>query len=322
MNAGLPGSTVSVVIPMHNGLPHIADALQSVQWQTQAAHEVIVVDDGSTDGSAEWVQQHYPHVKLLRQQQQGIAATRNRGISAATGDWVAFLDHDDAWHPGKLQVQLQAASRHPDASVVYGDFQRWLPDAEGRHVCPHEWTPPGATDPSLAAEPVCAWSYSDFLLDCWMQTSTAMIRRNTLVQSGAFDPTWPTGEDWDLWLRLCRLTRFVHIPLAVSLYRQHPQQSTRQQLPTVDYRTRLIEQAIRQWGYTNPDGSGAAPAIVRRKLSTYHWEFGASHLAAGHRGTFYPAMAAAISTDPTFHKPYFYGLAALMGWRPKWGKRI
>jgi hypothetical protein len=164
----------------------------------------------------------------------------------------------------------------------------------------------------------CGWSYSDFLLDSWMQTSTALIRRSTLVDSGAFDPTWPTGEDWELWLRLSQVTRFVHVPLAVSLYRQHPEQVTRQRLPTVDYRTQLIERAIGKWGYTNPDGGGAAPAIVRRKLSTYHWEFGASHLAAGHRGSFFLAMAAAIRTDPTFHKPYLYALAALVGWRPKW----
>jgi GT2 family glycosyltransferase len=318
MNAALPGNTVSVVIPMHNGLPHIADALQSVYWQTRAADEVIVVDDGSNDGSPDWIQAHYPTVKLLRQANQGIATARNRGIQASTNRWIAFLDHDDAWHPQKLQSQLEAASQFHNAGVIYGDFERWLPDSSGLHPWPNGWD----TQPSLGTtDASCDWAYSSLLMDCWMQTSAALISRELLEQAGSFDPRWPSGEDWELWLRLSQLSPFVHIPKALSLYRQHPHQLTRRPLPKVDFRTQLIEQAIARWGYANPDGSGTAPASIRKQLSNYHWEWGVGQLSAGNKDIFMAAMARAIRLHPTSYRPYLYSLAALVGWRPNWGPK-
>jgi glycosyltransferase involved in cell wall biosynthesis len=317
MSAAPHGNTVSVVIPMHNGLPHIADALHSVYWQTRPAHELIVVDDGSTDGSAEWVQLHYPNVILLRQKQQGIAATRNRGIAAATGDWVAFLDHDDAWHPSKLEVQLKAASRFPNASVVYGDFERWLPDTEGDHKWPPCWAS-NQLELSIA-DASCDWAYSRFLMDCWMQTSSALISSKLLIQAGLFDTRWPSGEDWELWLRLSRLSPFVHIARALSLYRLHSNQVTKGPSSSmIDFRTKLIEHAIARWGYANPDGSGAGSKHIRKHLSFYHWEYGVSQLSAGNKNIFFAAMARAIRAYPIAYRPYLYSLAALIGWRPKW----
>jgi hypothetical protein len=152
-----------------------------------------------------------------------------------------------------------------------------------------------------------------------MQTSSALISRNLLIQAGLFDTQWPTGEDWELWLRLSQLSPFVHIARPLSLYRLHSNQVTRgPSSSTIDFRTKLLEQAIARWGYTNPDGSGAGSTHVRKQLSFYHWEYGVSQLSAGNRNTFFAAMARAIRAYPIAYRPYLYSLAALIGWRAKW----
>jgi O-antigen/teichoic acid export membrane protein len=99
--------TVSVIIPVHNGEAHVGDAVRSVLNQTYADLEVLVVDDGSSDGTADVVTRFQdPRVRLLRQEQRGVAGARNSGLREASGELVAFLDHDDVWFPDKLAIQL------------------------------------------------------------------------------------------------------------------------------------------------------------------------------------------------------------------------
>ena len=112
---------ISVVIPCYNRAGLIARAVASAVAQSHLPHEVIVVDDGSTDGSAGVAAGLPGPVRVLRQANAGAAAARNAGIATATGDWVAFLDSDDEWHSDKLRLQLDAAARFPDAQLVFCD---------------------------------------------------------------------------------------------------------------------------------------------------------------------------------------------------------
>ena len=104
-------TTVSVVIPTYNRSALITRALDSVLAQTVKPHEILVVDDGSTDDTASLVRKHYPAVQLIRQKNTGVSAARNAGITAATGEWVALLDSDDAWLPRKLERQVHAVEQ-------------------------------------------------------------------------------------------------------------------------------------------------------------------------------------------------------------------
>lgn len=111
---------ISVVIPAYNAQETLADALYSVLAQTSAAHEVIVVDDGSSDATAEVISNHDCPVTLIRQVNSGAAAALNNGISNAAGDWIAMLDADDLWAPGKLEAQERAIENMRGPGAVFG----------------------------------------------------------------------------------------------------------------------------------------------------------------------------------------------------------
>lgn len=117
---------VSVVIPCFNTERYIAATLRAVLAQTGASLEVIVVDDGSTDGSAALVERDFPQVRLIRRANAGVAAARNTGIEAASGDWVAFCDADDIWLPGKLAAQFDAINATQGCRMSYTAWHVWV----------------------------------------------------------------------------------------------------------------------------------------------------------------------------------------------------
>ena len=104
---------ISVIIPTYNRRETLSRALDSVYSQSHPADEVIVVDDGSTDGSGELVKRRYPQCRLLSQPNSGVSSARNLGLTAATADWIALLDSDDAWHPEKLEKQIKLFMKNP-----------------------------------------------------------------------------------------------------------------------------------------------------------------------------------------------------------------
>ena len=116
-------TTVSVVIPTYNRGPLIAATLDSALHQTRAPLEVIVVDDGSTDGTPDWIEAHYgARVRLIRQSNGGAARARNFGLAETRGEFIAFLDHDDLWLPQKLSLQLEAMESNARVGVVYSSW--------------------------------------------------------------------------------------------------------------------------------------------------------------------------------------------------------
>lgn len=171
---------ISVVVPVYNGADFIASTLASVSAQTLAPIEIIVVDDGSTDGSGE-IAARVPLVRVVRQENRGAAAARNRGIAEARGDQIAFLDADDQWEPVKLERQHAALRARPEAG--YATCLQRLVFDEGRP--PPWWIPP-----QQLAGPVPVWIPSAFL-----------IRRDCLERTGGFNETQSYHEDTDWMIR-------------------------------------------------------------------------------------------------------------------------
>lgn len=175
---------VSVVIPAYNAAGTIRAALASVGAQTVAPDEVVVVDDGSSDGTAVAVTESGIGARLLRQERGGPSAARNAGIAATSGDLVAFLDADDEWHPEKLERQLP------------------LLTAAGTVAVATDWARSPVTAPAPPEPHVSTVTGAALLVLNRFQTSTVLARRDALEAVGGFDAALDGVEDWDLWLRL------------------------------------------------------------------------------------------------------------------------
>jgi glycosyltransferase involved in cell wall biosynthesis len=124
---------VSVVIPAYNGALYIAEALRSILAQTVACREIIVVDDGSTDDTAQVVER-FSEASLIRKAHGGIGETLNYGLARVSTEYIAFLDADDRWMPRKTEIQLAALRANPDIDVVFGHARRFLMTPEGERV--------------------------------------------------------------------------------------------------------------------------------------------------------------------------------------------
>jgi glycosyltransferase involved in cell wall biosynthesis len=277
----MPLPRVSVVIPCFNAQRYIGATLRSVLAQEGVSLEVVVVDDGSSDGSAQQVAQDFPQVKLLRVPNGGVARARNRGIEAATGDWIAFVDADDIWLPGKLQAQLDEQAAWADCRMSYTAWKVWFSDSP---------EPEADVLQELARtagelkrwEGASGWIYPELLLDCEVWTSTVLVRRDVLQEIGGFNPDLRIGEDYDLWLRASRVTRIQRIARPYALYRQHPGNITRG-AQTANYKGQVVQSALDRWGFAGPDGRAMDARAVQRMLAKTWSDFAAAQLMAGQR---------------------------------------
>ncbi|MEQ1636033.1 MAG: glycosyltransferase family A protein [Methylococcales bacterium] len=180
--------TVSVIIPTYNRNQLLQRALQSVLAQTKPAFEIIVVDDGSEDGTASMLRQQFPQVACYYQSNSGVSIARNLGIQQAKGDWLAFLDSDDTWHPQKLNRQMAALVAEPGYRICHTD-EIWI--RKGVQVNPaQKYTKQGG------------WMFQQCLPVCALSPSTVLIHREVFEEVGLFDPQLPACEDYDLWLRI------------------------------------------------------------------------------------------------------------------------
>ncbi|HEV2673900.1 MAG TPA: glycosyltransferase family A protein [Aliidongia sp.] len=204
-----PPPLVSVVIPSYNRLHCLPRAIASVVAQSHRALEIIIVDDGSTDGTAEWAAGFACPVPFRfhpLERNMGAAAARNRGIELAEGTYVAFLDSDDTWHPDKITRQLAAiAAGGPAFGAAYTGIAS-LTEA-GQPCGISRATEAGDIRLALMNHNVVG------------STSCALVRRDLLRAVGGFEPNLRSCQDWELWVRLSALTRFACVPeLLTTLY--------------------------------------------------------------------------------------------------------
>jgi glycosyltransferase involved in cell wall biosynthesis len=206
---------VSIVIPLYNKAPYIERALRSVLTQTFGDFEVIVVDDGSTDGGGKIVESIGDNrVKLFRQENAGVSAARNAGIKAAKGEWIAFLDADDEWVPEKLELQMRAISSHLDAAWVAGGYRYIRASAGGIEVPQKDFLDEWFEDDYLITDALLPLAAGHFF---WVVT--AMVRRDVLLEFGGFDRSLRIGEELNLWLKLAlKYPKILYIRKPLAKY--------------------------------------------------------------------------------------------------------
>jgi len=180
---------ISVIIPTHNRAHTLKKALDSVLQQSFPADEIIVVDDGSIDNTQQLIVHAYPQIRYCYQQQRGVSAARNHGITLARNPWIAFLDSDDAWLPDKLAAQVQSIKSDNDCVLCHSD-EIWI--RRGIRV-----------NPMRKHKKRGGYIFEHCLPLCCISPSATLIKREVLEQLGLFDESLPACEDYDLWLRLC-----------------------------------------------------------------------------------------------------------------------
>ena len=204
---------VSAIIPVYNNAGTIERAVNSVLVQTYSPEEIIVVDDGSVDNTADILKSVGDKIKCVRQENAGASCARNTGINAAAGDWIAFLDADDEWLPEKLQLQTNALGQNPDAVWCTGNFYRCLCDHKRRalDINTAKITPLVNADGNMDF-------FKAFLRDAYGCTDTMIVKKDVLLEASLFYPSQTLFDDMDLWLRIAYLYPeiiFVNESLAV-----------------------------------------------------------------------------------------------------------
>jgi hypothetical protein len=227
---------VSVIIPVHNRATVLSDTLTSIRQQTYQNFEIIVVDDGSSDGSHAMAQKFADEdrrIKVLRQPNGGVSVARNTAIAHASGELIAFLDADDVWLPGKLAAQINLVKLEPHANLFFTDYFSW----DGRTDFSQRYSKPGKFPDGDAGRRLIF-----FNLFC---ISTVMIKRETLEAVGLFDVELLMAEDWDMWLRIAEhglCAKGVRQPLA--RYRIWPGQISRNTIRMCEADIRVLEKAL------------------------------------------------------------------------------
>ncbi|MGB3693669.1 MAG: glycosyltransferase [Spirulinaceae cyanobacterium] len=199
--------TISVIIPAYNAEKTIQLTINSVLQQTWSDFEILVIDDGSNDSTLDKIATIADkRIKVLSQQNRGVSASRNLGISLAKGEYIAFLDADDLWQPNKLKEQLEALKNNPQAAVAYS----WTDyiDESGSFLHPGEHKTLNGN------------VYQEILVHNFVENgSNPLIKKAALQEVGNFDECLAYGEDWELWTRLAAKYNFVVLPCTHILYR-------------------------------------------------------------------------------------------------------
>ncbi|MBW4641973.1 MAG: glycosyltransferase family 2 protein [Goleter apudmare HA4340-LM2] len=200
---------ISVLIPAYNAMNYLPETMKNVLSQTFTDFEVIVVNDGSLDETEQWISQiKDPRVRLINQENQGLAGARNTGIFHATGEYITFLDADDLWEPTKLEKQLHVLEENPEVALVY----TWVAyiDETGK--------PTGRVFKNQAEGDVWQKLTEHNIVECG---SVAMVRRSCFETVGLFDRNLGSYlEDWDMWLRMASCYAFKVVKEPLVYYRQ------------------------------------------------------------------------------------------------------
>jgi glycosyltransferase involved in cell wall biosynthesis len=187
----VPGPRVSVIVPVYNRPAFVRQAIDSALAQEcRGGAEIVVVDDGSTDETPDVLASYGRRIRVVRQENGGVARARNAGFAAARGEFFALLDSDDIWLPGKLDAQVALLDASPDAGFAHSDVAEFFEDGSPQR----KWT----RRPAI----VSGSALRVLLRRNVVHTMTVMLRRRAIEEVGDFDPRYPPCEDWDLWLRI------------------------------------------------------------------------------------------------------------------------
>lgn len=289
----------SVIIPAYNAEAFIARAIDSVLTQTWPAHEILVVDDGSSDATAEVVARYGDRVRYLRQDNAGVSAARNAGARAASGDWLAFLDADDWYYPDRLKRHAEWIEQDGSLDFLTGDYDYRRPDgsrisgsmelhASGRAML--------AKASGAGTVIMTAGELEPFVADHFGDTHTLSVPRETFLALGGYPTGYRVCEDVFFLVRLCAVSRRIGVVCApLAAYVIHEASATR--------RDPLRAQFDNVRTLVDMDAAASVfPAGVRRgvrgRLTQGRLNLGYALAKAGRRGDALRAMLPSLWENP------------------------
>ena len=246
---------ISVIIPTYNRKNLLKRALHSVSNQTFVPQEIIVVDDGSSDGTKDWVLERFPDVRYIYQDNSGVSSARNSGIKEAIGSWIAFLDSDDEWMSNKLEQQKGLINSFQEA---------WLCHTN------EIWIRNGVRVNQMKKHQKYGGNVFENCLDiCRISPSSVLIKKEVFEMVGLFDESLKVCEDYDLWLRITSVfpVIFLDEPL-ITKYGGHADQLSRVDNGIEQYRIKSLEKILRSESLS-ADQSKSAKLHLLKKLKVF-----------------------------------------------------
>jgi glycosyltransferase involved in cell wall biosynthesis len=300
---------VSAVIAAYDCARWLRAAVDSALAQDGIDVEVIVVDDGSTDDTPSVLASYGDRIRSVRQPNRGLPAARNVGIAATRSEYVAFLDADDTWEPGKSLAQAAYLDEHPACGLVFCDV--WRMDEDGRKIAPL-LGPHGASIPT-------GHVFERLFRGNFILVPGVMARRSVVERAGSFDESLRSVEDYDLWLRIAELAEIGFVAEPLACWRDRPGQMSRDRDRMLRCEVEVLEAALAR----RPDlRRSLGKRVVRRRFARLHNHAGRHDLRDGRLGPALGKFLDALRRDPLWRKPYrnlvAVGLAA-MGWNRRAG---
>ncbi len=243
---------ISIVIPTFNRIGSLPRALDSALNQTYQPSEIIVVDNGSSDGTTKLLRERYPSIRLLIEKKLGVSAARNKGIRHSKFQWIALLDSDDAWDKTKLEKQKNALASSQDQFKLVHTDEIWIRNGNKFNQMKKHQKFGGDI-------------FNNCLSLCCISPSSVLINKNIFKEVGYFDESLPVCEDYDLWLKICSQEKILFINQKLTLkYGGHKDQLSKTYWGMDRFRIKSLENLILNYKLKPDQKINAIKTIVKK----------------------------------------------------------
>lgn len=243
---------ISVVIPTLNRINTLQRALDSVINQTYKPAEIIVVDNGSSDGTLKFLREQYPKITILTENKIGVSSARNKGIKKSINQWIALLDSDDAWHPRKLEIQTSMLdSALKEYNLIHTD-EVWF--RNNKHI-----------NQMKKHKKQGGYIFERCLSLCCISPSSVLFKKNILDKVGLFDESLPVCEDYDMWLKICSSEEVLFAQDKLTYkYGGHKDQLSKSYWGMDRFRIKSIENIIKNFDLTYEQKKQAKKELIKK----------------------------------------------------------
>lgn len=243
---------ISVVIPTLNRINTLQRALDSVINQTYKPAEIIVVDNGSSDGTLKFLREQYPKITILTENKIGVSSARNKGIKKSINQWIALLDSDDAWHPRKLEIQTSMLDSALKEYNLIHTNEVWF--RNNKHI-----------NQMKKHKKQGGYIFERCLSLCCISPSSVLFKKNILDKVGLFDESLPVCEDYDMWLKICSSEEVLFAQDKLTYkYGGHKDQLSKSYWGMDRFRIKSIENIIKNFDLTYNQKKQAKKELIKK----------------------------------------------------------